>query len=866
MKALVIRLLLVTTFLASSVPLFSQGVIKGKVRDADGPVAGAFVLGYSGQMQKAFCYSGEDGAFTLSPADGVVIDRISVSMMGYAMASVPLEGRADGLDIVLERRNMQITSSLVKSDIIEEKSDTLVYYTSAFKDGTERVAVELLAKLPGVTVTTSGGIRYNGTPIGKFYVEGMDLMGSRYGVVTNNLSAEDIARVEVYQNHQPISVLKDVVLTDRAAVNIILKEDVKGSWLFSGDASLGAPVFPLFSGRAMFSRFGKKSQGLFLLKGNNLGEEIVREIREQAYFGKTGAFLVSEGDIDSDLRSVLNPRRNALSIPQEYWYDNLSGIGSLNHLSKLSETSQVRLSMQFAGERYEEETSTEERIFFPDGTSLSLQDLDSYDEKRHYLSGDVSFEDNTTRRFISDDISFSGQIRTSSSAVTGTLPSSQHYDLPSMKVANAFNVTRRLGERFTLEITDKTHLITGNHTGRYTVGEDAVSYVQHYNSRVLGNDFMVNIPFKMKGHTPSFSVGLETDYTRIESERSSLGGTPGGQTSLKATKVMPYVSFSDLFYIGRIRTRVTLPASLSMILVSGRETILYPLFSPGINFSYRISQSLDVAAGASYSMSRSDVNSLLPGGVMTNYRTLSYADSLRRSNTFRTNLSLNYSDNPSLFYVSLSGSTIRQYSDKAVSGKYLDELTTISYVPQPSGSKSYSASLSVKKYFGVKTFVIEARSSYLDTSMDQYLQGAGVKYRTRSVEPYLSLALNPVDWFSLKTNASYSISKVTGMSDSDYRTFSVESSLRISPVKRLAFDLSGSYIHDDVKGMKVSSDPLVKAMVSWSLSKATLFLEGRNLLDVREYRRESVSTFRTLSSVTSLRPRSVIIGIRMSSL
>ena len=154
----------------------------------------------------------------------------------------------------------------------------------------------------------------------------------------------------------------------------------------------------------------------------------------------------------------------------------------------------------------------------------------------------------------------------------------------------------------------------------------------------------------------------------------------------------------------------------------------------------------------------------------------------------------------------------------------------------------------------------------MDTSMDQYLQGAGVKYRTRSVEPYLSLALNPLDWFSLKANASYSISKVTGMTDSDYKTFSVESSLRISPVKRLALDLSGSYIHDDVKGMKVSSDPLVKAMVSWSLSKATLFLEGRNLLDVREYRRESVSTFRTLSSVTSLRPRSVIIGIRMSSL
>ena len=177
---------------------------------------------------------------------------------------------------------------------------------------------------------------------------------------------------------------------------------------------------------------------------------------------------------------------------------------------------------------------------------------------------------------------------------------------------------------------------------------------------------------------------------------------------------------------------------------------------------------------------------------------------------------------------------------------------------------SYSASLSVKKYFGIKTLVIEARSSFFDTFMDQYLQGTEVNYRTRSVEPYLSLAINPMDWFSIKANASYSISRVTGMSISDYRTFSVESSLRISPVKRLALDLYGSYIHDDVKGMKLSSDPLVKAIVSWSLPKATVFLEGRNLLDVREYRRESVTTFRTLSSVTALRPRSVIIGIRMS--
>jgi len=583
MKAIALRLLLVTTFLGACMPLFSQSLITGMVRDAEGPVAGAFVLGYSGQVQKAFCYSGEDGTFSLS---GTEIDRISVSMMGYAMASLPLEGRTEGLDIVLEKRRMEISPSVVKDEVIEEKSDTLVYYTTAFKDGTERVVGDLLAKLPGITVTTSGGLRFNGVPIGKFYVEGMDLMGNRYGVVTNNLSADDIARVEVYRNHQPISALRDVVLTDRAAVNIILKEDIKGSWLFSGDASLGTPEFPLFSGRAMFSRFAKSSQRLFLLKGNNIGEDIVQEIREQAYFGKTGAFLISDSDFDSDFRSVLNPRRSSLSILQEYWYDNISGIGSFNHLSKISQTSQIRLALQVAGERYEEETVTEESFVFPDGGTLSLEDSDSYVENRYYLSGEVSFEENASKRFLSDALSFSGQIRSSRSSVTGTLPSHQHYDLPSIKVTNSFNMTRRPGGRFTLEITDKANIITGNHSGSYAFGERGLNYLQSYSTRVFGNDLLAKIPFKLKGHSPSLSVGFSLDHTGIEADLSSPeGGALCGEASLKVTKAMPYVSLSDIFYIGSIRTRVSLPASLSILDVSRGENIVYPHISAHLQIS-----------------------------------------------------------------------------------------------------------------------------------------------------------------------------------------------------------------------------------------------------------------------------------------
>ncbi|MBR6414687.1 MAG: TonB-dependent receptor [Bacteroidales bacterium] len=848
-----------------TIQAYAQSVVRGTVRDAEGPVAGAFVLGYSGASQKAFSYSDSTGRFSLSSRDGSAIDRVSVSMMGYKTAYASVGEQVSGMEIILEPKQMELRSSLVKGDVVEEKSDTLIYYTEAFKDGTERVAGDLLSKLPGITVSSSGGIRYNGTAINKFYVEGLDLMGNRYGVVSNNLSADDIARIEVYRNHQPVSVLRDVALTDRAAVNIILKEDVKGSWLFSGDAVIGAPDFPQFSVRTMFSRFGKSNQDLYLLKGNNIGEDILREIREQAYFGKSGVFLVSDNDMDSDFRSVLNPRRRVLSISQDYWYDNISGIGSFNHLSKVGPTTQVRLSVQVAAERYCEESFTGEEIHFSDGSRLSLEDEDRYTENRYFISAAASVEDNAPNRFLSDEFSFSGQIRSARSSVSGPVTAGQKYDLPSMKLSNSFKMTRRVGDKGTIEITDNSLFMSGDHSGKYTLMVYEEEILQKYGTREFKNDFSAAMAMPGRWLTPSITAGLLLDYTGVDASLNIPSDGPlSNRLSLDATMLRPYLTYSSRFYVGPLQTRVSIPSSVSVIMLSGGKSVAYPLFSPSISLSCNISQSLEANAGVSYSMSRSDLRSLLDGGVMTSYRTLTYADSLRRQNSFQGRVSLNYSDNPALFYVNVSGSILRTFSDKSVSSVYSDILTTTAYLPLQHGNTTFSASVSAKKYFGVKTFVIEAKGTYQDTSSDMFLQGVKGTYRTRSVEPGLSMSFNPRDWFSMGLSSAYHIASVNGGGESFSRSFSLEGNLRVVPLKRLAFDLVGSYLREEIKDTTISNDPLMRATLSWTFLKATAFLECRNLLDVREYRREYVSTYTSVSSVTMLRPRTFLIGIRMS--
>ena len=61
--------------------------------------------------------------------------------------------------------------------------------------------------LPGIEVALTVSIKYNGKPINKYYIEGLDLLEDRYGIANNNIPAETVDKVQVLENHQPIRVL-----------------------------------------------------------------------------------------------------------------------------------------------------------------------------------------------------------------------------------------------------------------------------------------------------------------------------------------------------------------------------------------------------------------------------------------------------------------------------------------------------------------------------------------------------------------------------------------------------------------------------------------------------------------------------------
>lgn len=849
-------------------PAGSQTVVSGVVREAKtkDPVAGAFVLGVAGSQQKAFAYSDDEGAFTLRVPDGVVLDEIRVSMMGFAAMKMQLTaGNTSNIVIELTELRAELRAARVEAAVVEEKGDTLSYTAGAFRDGTERSMGDLLEKLPGITVTPSGGIQHNGKAIGKLYVEGMDLMGARYGTVTNNLSADAIARVEVYQNHQPVRALLDISLTDRSAINIILKESVRSTWLFSGDAALGLPPFPLFEARVMLSNFGKKRQSLFLIKGNNDGGDILQELQQQSILGRgPGAYLITPGEVDSDLRSRLNPGRSYLSLPKEYWYDNLSGLGSFNHLVKLGETRQLRLALQTAGERYNETSESREEIRFADGTSLEILENRTMTDRRGYFSGTAAYEDNGATRYISNEFSAAGQLRVNESVLQGGRNQyDQRYDLPSFKADNFLKLVLRRSAGRALELTSDSKYRRTNHSARYVT--DGRDNGQHLFGQDFSTDLCTSQNWSAGRHRISLSEGMALEYVdrRAEAEGVTFEGviTSG---SLSVLALRPTVRVSDAISLGGARLTLALPATLHYLIVPGNDNLLYPTLTPSLSLQWKLAQRLELSASSSYSLTRSNTESLLDAAVMQSWRTLAVSDSLRRSARWNTQATLRWSDMPALFFATLSGTWSMGGSNRAASSIWMENLTYQYYLPLSTATSGWSVNGSLKKYFGLRAFVVELQGGWMENDIQEYLQGVPVNYHSARLHTQLNFASNPVWWFSTDITGSYDRDFVTGSSKQQTQMVQVEGTFRVKPVKALAIDVTGHWLWSEIPGVRVSNTPLLKVSASWSLKNATLFIECRNLLNATEYRRESISAYRTTSSITQLTSRQFLLGIRMT--
>ncbi|MDE6526898.1 MAG: carboxypeptidase-like regulatory domain-containing protein, partial [Muribaculaceae bacterium] len=201
--------LLVYLFCLLVAPVAAAQVnVSGTVVDEEdgNPLTGASVIvkGSDGKIKK-FTTSKADGSFVMAVPSADAC-RLEVSMMSFAKKSFAIDSVSFPLTVALRPGNTLLKEVTVKADRIREQGDTITYNVGSFAQQQDRSIGDVLKRMPGIDVASSGKIQYQGEDINKFYIEGADLLGGKYGIATNGISHEDVGAVEVMENHQPMQV------------------------------------------------------------------------------------------------------------------------------------------------------------------------------------------------------------------------------------------------------------------------------------------------------------------------------------------------------------------------------------------------------------------------------------------------------------------------------------------------------------------------------------------------------------------------------------------------------------------------------------------------------------------------------------
>lgn len=266
-------------FLFVAVGAVAQVNVTGIVidRETSEPLAGASVIvkDTDGKIKK-FASSKADGGFAIS-MPSVNGCRLEVTMMSFAKQSIPLDSVSFPLTVYMEPGTTLLKEVTVKADRIREQGDTITYNVGSFAQQQDRSIGDVLKRMPGIDVANNGKIQYQGEDINKFYIEGSDLLEGKYGIATNGISHEDVGAVEVMENHQPMQVLSGISFSDKAAINLKLKNKAKATWTFHGDAGGGwswQPEGAIWDGELFAMAVMPGFQNITTLRTNNTGENL----------------------------------------------------------------------------------------------------------------------------------------------------------------------------------------------------------------------------------------------------------------------------------------------------------------------------------------------------------------------------------------------------------------------------------------------------------------------------------------------------------------------------------------------------------------------------------------------------------------
>lgn len=333
----------------------AQIVVSGKITDTSGSaVENAIVKLLDGGKIVGYSMSKGDGSYNVKSKSTAEELTLTVERLSYAKYSEVITNKTATIDVCLHQKSTELREVTVSAPMIFVRGDTLTFRLSAFKGKEDISLKDAMRKIPGIEIAESGEIKYNGKAIKHFYIEGLDMLGGKYNIATDNIPANYVQAVQVLNNHKDAKIDKNEFSED-VAINIKLEPWAKFKPMGTYEASLGWGDRALYRVGGAGMMFNKKFQTILTAKIGNVEE-----------FSKAAsAVLVSRFEERSSLLESVLGKLSASQPPisaRRYLYPVDKSI-TINMLDKLKDDLTVKTDASYTYSKSHYDYSTVSRYF-----------------------------------------------------------------------------------------------------------------------------------------------------------------------------------------------------------------------------------------------------------------------------------------------------------------------------------------------------------------------------------------------------------------------------------------------------------------------------------------------------------------------
>ena len=844
---------------------FSQSKINGVVKNAEGgSVDFISVIASPTNAPKtilASAFTDENGKFQMwaqSECDSLILKASSVDIQP---TQITVPNRTGNYKIIVGNRAVELKEVVVKSKKVYSQGDTINYNVSSFLSQTDQSIADVLKKMPGITVSDAGQVAYQGKPIKNLYIEGLDLMKGHYGIATNNIDPNNIATVQVMENHQDIKALKGLRPEEQASINLRLKDGVKG--VFNLIAALGGGYGDkgLWNNSAIATYFRRNSQFLATYRGNNTGEDLSQELYS----------FDDDYSRTTNISTISMP--SAPGIDKRFYYFNRSHNATFNNVYRIGKSGELGINAAYLNDRDTRQSQSSVINYLPDGSVNTVDEKMKGTAHTQKAYGDLTYMNNGDENYLKEQLKFDWSITDADSRIlAGRDNISQLGKTDTYRSLNKFHMTHRNSSDRGFEITSLVNLEKRPHSLCVypnlfpdIIPDDMLHQQVDVRNISVENSAGLLSAFKVGNFTLHPSAIVNYHHNSLESRLEVsdnnltldyLGAGLGAEMMFSTRKVHTSLYMPMKFRLFRLNNRLD-----GNIADKNRFRA-----EPSLNFTYKFNSSHNLKAAAMLNYMTPSIETLYSGHILTSYRELSAYDVSGLFEGMNQYYSLGY-DFKNILSMSFAGAEVswNRQMPEVLYGSYYDGIVqrTISRRTSEKGDM-LSAKIHVGQGFDWRRLKIGATVIYSYYDSPLLVQEDVLRYYSNSIGVNADISLTPFKWLGVSYQGNYSQSATRQKESNRFpwlRTLTNKASLDFTIPGGVTLTTSLYHYYNNFNdGDK--SFLLLNAEAEYTIKRFSFRLSYDNILNRKSYIYSNLSALTESKAIYHIRPRSVLLKIR----